>query len=148
MTSTGQVFYFWDNGKIYSRSKLFRNEAGASFKIYTLPLRGNAGFYTKKSLQRIDISYRLSNASDSLKLYVRTAGGPYVANNSGWTLIKTITGSTDYAKMGCRIDFPEITSLGIGDFNQLEYYIEGTNASTDSCILHQIKTTYLDYLLD
>jgi hypothetical protein len=50
--------------------------------------------------------------------------------------------------MGCRIDFPELTALGIGDFNQLEYYVEGTNASTDSCILHQIKTTYLDYLFD
>ena len=146
VSEVGIFVYEWLN--IYRKLKEFKAQASSSFKLYTYALRWGAWFYSKKTLKRIDISYRLSNANDSLKLYARTNGWPYTSNSTGWSLVKNITWTTYFAQMGVRIEHSEIQSLNIGNFHQLEYYVEGTNASTDSCILHQIKTTYIDNIND
>lgn len=140
--------FVYEGLNIYRKLKEFKAQAATTFTLYTYALRWSAWFYSKKSFKRIDISYRLFNASDTLKLYARINGWPYTANNSGWTLVKTITWATDIAKMGVRIDARELAALNLGDFNQLEYYVEWTNASTDSCILHQIRTTYFDNIAE
>lgn len=141
---TDSYMYIYTAGNVYRKSKEFSWNAAASFKIYSYPLRWNFGFYTKKSLEQVNISYRLASADDEIKIYVRKAGWPYATNSSGWTLLTTITGADDFATMGKRVDKTVISSKWIWDFNQLEWRVDATNAGTNSAILHQIFAVYID----
>lgn len=133
---------WWDwVGGIYTKSFLFNSDSESSATLFSYAITGNFWIYTFKTIKEIDIAFNLVNELNSIKLYAKTTGWP-TANNTTWrTLIKTITWTS---VRWVKIYWSELSSLGIWEWNQLEYKAELIAANTTSPILNQVKTIYLD----
>ena len=139
-----QTIYSYYSNNVYKRSILFKWEINTTVgTITSFPVTGNIGIDTEKELTKIYVGYKLYNASDTIKIYARTNADPFDTNSSpAFVLLKTITGST--SKRQEKITDLPIRTAGIGKWNQIEFRVDITNASTNSAIFFGLRAFYTD----
>jgi hypothetical protein len=139
-----QYIYTYYGNNVYKRSVLFKWEIDTTVgSITSFPCIGNIGIDTEKELTKIYVAYKLYNASDTIKIYARTNADPFDTNSSpAFVLLKTITGSITARQE--KITDLQIRTAGIGKWNQIEFRIDITNASTNSAIFYGLRAFYTD----
>lgn len=146
-TTETKIFTFVDGdvsanvGKVYEKPIAYLSSPETVWTLISFPIRWQFGLHSKKTIESVKVGYQLFASWDSIAIYYRRNSLPTTTNWTGWTLIKTIT---DNSKQGIEFDRSELSSLWLGDFNQLEYKVVINASSTYSPVLTEIRTCFTD----